>query len=240
MQAPRISLVIPAYNEEKYIHVCLEHAIKNSKGKFFEIIVIDNASTDRTGEIARGFPGVRVVHEKRKGLTQARQRGFEEATGDLLAYIDADTRLPAGWIETTLEEFARDKDLASLSGPYIYYDISRWQQLQVRLYWNALALPLYYFVGYMVVGGNFVIRKDVLHKMNGFDTSISFYGEDTNIARRARRHGKVKFKPSFAMHTSGRRFAGQGLVKTAILYIVNAVSELVAHKQVTRKYTDIR
>jgi glycosyltransferase involved in cell wall biosynthesis len=240
MEAPQISLIIPAYNEEKYIRACLEHVLKHSDGKFFEIIVIDNASSDKTSEIAREFSGVRVVHEKRKGLTRARQRGFEEATGELLAYIDADTRLPQGWVYSIIEEFAYDKNLASLSGPYIYYDISRWQQLQVKLYWNILAMPLYFIVGYMVVGGNFVIRKDILQKMSGFDTSISFYGEDTNIARRAQVHGKVKFKPSFAMHTSGRRFAGQGLVKTSLLYIINALSELIRHKPATHEYTNIR
>ena len=90
----KISLIIPAHNEEKYIADCLEHVIKNSNGKFFEIIVVNNVSSDKTEEIALKFPGVRVVHEHNKGLTHARQRGYIEAKGDILAYIDADTRMP--------------------------------------------------------------------------------------------------------------------------------------------------
>ena len=107
----KVSLVIPAYNEEKYIAACLDHAIKNSGGRFFEIIVIDNASTDSTSRIARGFPGVRVVHEPNKGLTSARQRGFLESSGDIVAYLDADTRLPESWFDVLEREFTDRKSV---------------------------------------------------------------------------------------------------------------------------------
>ena len=237
---PKISLVIPAYNEEKYIGACLEHAIKNSAGKFFEIIVIDNASIDRTREEAEKFPGVRVVREEKKGLTCARERGFIEAKGDLIAYIDADTRMGEAWYERVVREFAHDPDLAVLSGPYVYYDISSFQKLLVRLYWYVLALPVYLIVGYMTVGGNFVIRREVLNKMNGFDTTIAFYGEDTNIARRAHAFGKVKFALRFEMDTSGRRLAGQGAFKTMRIYVANFLSEVFLHRPVTQEYEDIR
>lgn len=119
MKNKKISLIIPAYNEEKYVGACLEHAIKNSGGKFFEIIVIDNASTDRTRETAEKFPGVRVVREEKKGITRARQRGFMEAQGDILAFIDADTHMPSGWCEMVLKEFTDNPHFACLSGPYM-------------------------------------------------------------------------------------------------------------------------
>lgn len=235
----KITLAIPAYNEEKYIGACLEHAIKNSDGGFFEILVIDNASTDKTAEIAGSFPNIKVVRENKKGLTRARQRAFQEAQGEILAFVDSDTRIPEGWCGMIRKEFSEDPELAVLSGPYIYYDIPKHQQWLVKIYWYC-AMPLYFLLGYMVVGGNFAIRTSVLEKMNGFDTSIEFYGEDTNIARRAREFGKVKFHLGFAMRTSGRRFSGQGLAKTSLLYMANYVSEALFHKQTTQKYTDIR
>lgn len=240
MQKLSVSLIIPAYNEEKYIGACLDYVFKNSGGAFFEIIVVDNASRDRTREIAQHFPDVKIAYEERKGLTRARQRGFEEARGDILAYIDADTRMPAGWAETIAKEFERDKNLASLSGPYVYYDIPAWKQFLVDIYWNLFAIPLYFIIGYMVVGGNFAIRKKTLQKMGGFNESIEFYGEDTDIARRAHKFGKVKFKPSFKMHTSARRLAGQGLLRSAFLYAFNFISEVVAKRPITKKYIDIR
>jgi glycosyltransferase involved in cell wall biosynthesis len=240
MQENKISLVIPAYNEEKYIGACLEHALKNGGKNLFEIIVIDNASTDQTKLVAEKYPGVKVIRENTKGLTYARQRGLLEARGDILAYIDADTRMPEGWAKIVLEEFGKNLDLACLSGPYKYYDLPLWEQFLVKIYWYILAYPLYLIFGYMAIGGNFAIRKTVLEKMNGFDTSIQFYGEDTNIARRAHKFGKVKFKTSFFMNTSGRRLDGQGLFKTAIIYSVNFFSEAVMRRPVTKKYTDIR
>lgn len=235
----KLSLIIPAYNEEKYIGACLEHVLKNSNGKFSEIIVIDNASTDRTKEVAEKYPGVRVIREDQKGLTKARQRGFKESTGDILAYIDADTHMPDKWIETLEKTFNENSDHACLSGPYIYYDVSKFQQFLVKLYWYA-SMPLYALTGYMVIGGNFVIRRSILEKMNGFDTNIKFYGEDTDIGRRASKFGKIKFNPRFYMYTSARRLNGQGFFSTGYTYVINFLSEVFLHKPATEEYKDIR
>ena len=243
----QISLVIPAYNEEKYIGDCLEYALRHKD--FSEIIVIDNASTDRTKaiveKIAKEHPHsqgrLRVVTEMKKGLTRARERGRIEAKGDVIAYVDADTRMPEHWLQTVTNEFTKNPNLAVLSGPYIYHDIPRIQQQLIKiLYWNILAMPIYWVVGYMTVGGNFAIRSSALESMGGFDTTIEFYGEDTNIARRASKHGKVKFMPSFHMYTSARRCEGLGVWKTGFIYITNFVSEVMFKKPVTKKYIDIR
>ena len=235
-----ISLIIPAHNEEKYIGTCLEHVIKNSNGKFLEIIVVDNASTDRTSETAKKYPKVKVVYEKNKGLTHARQRGFLEAKGEILAYIDADTKMPKGYYERIIKEFNKNPRLVSFSGPHEYYDVKKSQEIVNKIYWRILAFPFYLMLGYMTAGVNFAIRKDVLEKINGFDTSISFYGEDTDIARRARKHGKVKFSLSFSMPTSGRRLLKHGFAKIGYIYILNFASEIIRHRPATKKYTDIR
>ena len=239
MQNSKISLIIPAYNEEKYIGNCLDYVLRNTKGKLFEIIVVDNKSTDNTAKIAISYPGVRVVSEENKGLVRARQRGFMESRGDILAYIDADTQMPDFWFYKILEGFS-EGSVVCVSGPYVYYDISKFQQFLVKIYWYILAMPVYYIVGYMVVGGNFAIRRKTVEKMGGFDTTIEFYGEDTNIARRASKEGKVKFNPSMFMYTSGRRLSGQGIWKTAYIYISNFLSEAFLHKPLTKEYTDIR
>ena len=239
-----ISLVIPAYNEEKYLGACLEHAIKNSRGMLHEIIVVDNASTDRTPEIARSFPGVTLVQESSKGLTKARECGYKNSTGDILAYIDADTQMGEQWIDVLISEFnhaqTSGKNLACLSGPHLYYDFSKWQRFWASFFWYILALPTYWIVGYMTLGVNFAIRRDVLEKMNGFDTSISFYGEDTDIARRASEFGKVKFLMKFYMPTSGRRLNNYGLLKMFWIYSINYLSEAFLRRPVTQEYQDIR
>ncbi|HWT55926.1 MAG TPA: glycosyltransferase family 2 protein [Candidatus Microsaccharimonas sp.] len=92
----RISLVIPAYNEEANLADCLEAALAQTV-PFYEIIVVDNASTDATAQVAARYRGVRVVHESRRGIAHARNAGFNAARGDYIARIDADTQLPIGW-----------------------------------------------------------------------------------------------------------------------------------------------
>src|SRR5580698_7255999 len=133
----RLSFVVPAYNEEAYLPDCLEAILKQTKGlaEPAEIIVVNNASTDRTREVALSYPGVRVVDEMQKGLTFARQAGFAASTGELIANVDSDSRLTPGWVETVLTTFAREPKMVSLSGPFIYYDLSPSQRVSVRIFY---------------------------------------------------------------------------------------------------------
>src|SRR3712207_941901 len=116
----QLAIVIPAYNEEALIGKCLTSVLAEVKrsGAPAEIVVVNNASTDRTREIAESFEGVRVVDELEKGLVAARDAGLRATAGELVANIDADTIVPAGWIDTVLAEFRRDEKLVALSGPY--------------------------------------------------------------------------------------------------------------------------
>lgn len=121
----QISFVVPAYNEEALLTKCLVAIQKEiiRVGCQAEIIVVNNASTDTTREIAAAMSGVVVVDEPIKGLVQARQAGFLASSGELVANIDADTVITEGWLETALAEFARIPRLVALSGPHVYYDV---------------------------------------------------------------------------------------------------------------------
>lgn len=235
----KLSFVVPAYNEEKYIGSCLS-SITNSAPDVYEIVVVNNASTDKTAEVAKAFPKVRVVLEPTKGLTYARQRGFMEAKGDILAYIDADTRISPKWYKEVKEKFAKESGLVCLSGPFYYYDLSLWQRVLTKIYWNYGAAPLDAVTGYMVSGPNFIVKKEALKKIGGFDTSISFYGEDTNIGRRLHEVGKVDYDKDLIVWSSGRRLKSEGFFKTGLVYISNYFSEVILHKPVTKKYKDHR
>jgi glycosyltransferase involved in cell wall biosynthesis len=234
-----ISLIIPAYNEEKYIGACLDAVIRNIGQRACEIIVVDNGSTDGTAEIVARYPQVVRVLEPAKGITRARQAGYRHASGEILAFIDADTLPPAGWIEQIEQQFGKDADLACLSGPYHYFDLPRWRR-GVAAAWFIAARPVYHAVGYMMVGGNFAIRRQVLDAMGGFDATIEFYGEDVDVARRAHRFGRVLFRRQFVMPTSARRLQQQGHVKTASLYLLNFASVAWRGRPATTGYSDIR
>jgi len=239
VRRPTISLVIPAYNEEDYLPACLDAVMRNVAGKAMEIIVVDNNSTDGTRAVVERYPGVTYVFEARKGITRARQCGFLAAKGDILAYVDADTHPPAGWVEQITKQFAARENLACLSGPYSFYDLAGMRRV-ISNAWFVGARPFYWLTGHMMVGGNFAIRRDVLEKMGGFDASIEFYGEDVDIGKRASKHGRVLFCPNFVMPTSARRMTKQGFLKMAGLYFTNYFSIVFRGKPATTDYEDVR
>ena len=243
----RLSFVVPAYNEEAYLPACLESILAQTRelGDAVEIIVVNNASSDHTLQVAMGYAGVRVVDEPRKGLTFARQAGFAASTGELIANVDSDSRLTEGWVATVLKEFAAEPKLVALSGPFIYYDMSPSQRVSVRVFY--LIAYLVYAVnrwvlraGSMVQGGNFVLRRSALEQIGGFNTAISFYGEDTDIARRMNQVGKVKFTFELKMFSSARRLKKEGMLRIAGRYTINYFWTIFGKTPYTKEYTDIR
>jgi glycosyltransferase involved in cell wall biosynthesis len=243
----RLSFVVPAYNEETYLPACLESILAQTEGMGdqVEIIVVNNASSDRTREVALGYPGVRVVDEPRKGLTFARQAGFAASTGDLIANVDSDSRLTPGWVARVLATFAGEPKLVSLSGPFVYYDLTPVQLVSVQVFYAAafLVYALNRYVlraGSMVQGGNFVLRREALEEIGGFNLAISFYGEDTDIARRLNRVGQVKFTFDLKMFSSARRLKKEGMLTIAGRYTINYLWTTFRKRPFTEDYIDIR
>jgi glycosyltransferase involved in cell wall biosynthesis len=111
-----LSVVIPARNEEKLLGACLE-ALGDQWDPVNEIIVVDNNSTDRTVSVAQSHAGVRVVAEPRRGITYARNTGFDAATAALIARIDADTIVTPGWAGAIRRAFATAPEPGGLAGP---------------------------------------------------------------------------------------------------------------------------
>lgn len=109
----RVSVVIPAYNEERVLEKCLQ-ALDTQTVKPYEIIVVDNNSTDATPEIAQRHD-VRIVTEKRQGIIYTRLCGFAETRGDIIASLDADSVPKSDWIERIARAF-EDEALLGLGG----------------------------------------------------------------------------------------------------------------------------
>ncbi|MBX4209283.1 glycosyltransferase [Candidatus Parcubacteria bacterium] len=224
-KAPKISVVIPAHNEEESLPASLR-AILAQEYPDFEVIVVDNASSDKTGDVARGFAGdprVKVVREDKKGLLHARERGRREASGDIIVQMDADCLPDPDWLARGSAHF-NDLRIVAVAGPYYYHDGEAFFRLfsfhtQRHIYRAANAVIQTLGIGAVLIGGNSFIRAETLEKAGGYDTSIIFYGEDTDTARRVARHGKVRFDPDLAQKTSARRFKSEGSVRTGALYL---------------------
>lgn len=116
----RVSFVIPAYNEEDYLKQCLT-AIQMQTVQPYEVIVVDNNSTDKTAEIARSFPFVKLLHEKRQGVVFARDKGFNAARGEIIGRIDVDTILPSDWVQNVQKIFTHSS-VTAVSGT-MHYDV---------------------------------------------------------------------------------------------------------------------
>jgi glycosyltransferase involved in cell wall biosynthesis len=232
----RVSLIIPAYNEEAYIGGCLDSVLGQG---FDEILVVDNASTDRTAQIAKE-KGAKIVRENTKGLPAAREAGRRAAEGDLLAYIDADCQMPEEWLSRAKKIFNERPEVVSLSGPARYWDASPFQKFALAASWWLFAPVARTVVGYLLFGAHFVARKNALEEIGGFDTGITFFGEDTDLARRLSKRGTVLFKMNFYILTSARRFAHDGLFKTNLVYSMNFLWPVLFHRPFTRTHKDIR
>jgi glycosyltransferase involved in cell wall biosynthesis len=243
----KLSFVIPAYNEEHYIGDCLDSILKQVPGApcEVEIVVVNNASTDGTAAVVGKYLDVKLVNEPHKGIVWARRTGFAAATGDLIANVDSDSRLTPDWIKKVAAAFAQDEKLVAFSGPFIYYDFTPWENFWVRIFYylgfiSYLTNRFILRKGSMLQGGNFVVRRDALLKIGGYDTSIDFYGEDTDIARRISKVGKAVFTFKLPMYSSGRRLAKTGIVTMGARYASNYFSTLFFKKPVTSTYEDIR
>jgi glycosyltransferase involved in cell wall biosynthesis len=243
--ALKISVIVCAHNEARYLRPCLHSVLAQSRVPD-QLLVVNNASTDETALVASQVADVRLVDEPRKGLVVARETGRRHATGDVLIYADADCRAPLTWIERIERRFARDPALVALSGPYRYYDWDWSGRALIRAYDFTLAPATQLLVkhllrvGTIFYGGNFAVRREALERIGGFDTSIEFHGEDTNLGRRLCAVGKVGLFHDCYLYTSARRYIAMGKREVFRLYVRNFVSELLHHRPKDTAHVDVR
>jgi glycosyltransferase involved in cell wall biosynthesis len=236
-----ISFIIPAYNEEKLISDCIisiyaEILRFDINFNFVEIIVVDNNSTDRTKEIAENC-GAKVISCINKGVTFARQAGFKNAKYEYQAYIDADNKIPLGWLKNL--KYIRNSNTVAISGPIVFEDYNNLFKFCGKIFY-LINIIMHKLIGPSIQGGNFIVRKSALEKIGGHSTNISFYGEDTDLAARLSKVGKVKLIPSMWIYSSSRRFKNEGIIKTMYKYILNYFSVSLLNKPLTKEYKDYR
>ncbi len=118
---PRFSVVIPAFNSAATLARAIE-SVRAQTWPAHEILVVDDGSTDATAEVAAGFDGVRLIRQKNSGVSVARNAGAAAATGDWLAFLDADDWYAPDRLRLHAEWIAEDAALDCLTGDYEYRD----------------------------------------------------------------------------------------------------------------------
>jgi cellulose synthase/poly-beta-1,6-N-acetylglucosamine synthase-like glycosyltransferase len=165
------------------------------------------------------------VYEARKGLLWAREAGRKAATGDVIVSTDADCLPDKNWLTQGVASFNAE-NVVAVTGPCDFYDAGPLFR-NGTLFFQKTIYPLFnsmfqaFGVGAVLIGGNNFVRAKALQKIGGYDTSIAFYGEDTDTAKRLSKHGKVLFKKTLITKTSSRRFVQEGNWETLFKYIFN-------------------
>lgn len=227
----KLSIAIPAYNEETYIEGCLNSLNAQDFNGELEIIVCLNACTDKTEAIVRRWAKrsrwlIKIVGEERKGVSWARQTAFALAAGELIASADADASYPPTWAERIARTFEEESALVQLYGPVRLHDFAgwgRWLWNPIHPVMNDLFTLVGRFVGWHnVIGSNFAVRRRAFLAVGGFDTKLKAL-EDNEITRRLRRVGQVRYDPQLVVYASARRYNRLGIWRTVFFYTRNGI-----------------
>lgn len=201
-----ISVIIPAHNEEAFIASCLNSLLLQSLDrKFFEVIVIDNASTDNTLKIAKKFP-VKVIEEKNKSVILARQKGVDKTKGKIIVSADADTTYPPGWLENIKADFDKNPNLIAVVG-WIYYSnakplfdmiIGLGQEMNLFFQKYTKRFPIAY-------AANFAFKKSTLTEIGGYPQHLVELGDQQYLLQKFLDIGEVIIDPKVKCFTSARK-----------------------------------
>lgn len=212
----KISIIIPAYNEEKYLFATLEKigaglADIDSEA---EIIVVDNESEDKTPQIAKDF-GAIVFTEKKHNIAQVRNTGANNASGDVLIFIDADTLVPRELFQKIIDAMHDERCL----GGAVAVDYEKFERKWVRFY--LVGWKFWGKIFNMKQGAMQFCRKSVFFEINGYDQS-TYMGEDVKFywhlsKYAAQNTGYLYFMENPKVITSSRRFDKMSVWKTLLL-----------------------
>ncbi|MBI3984671.1 MAG: glycosyltransferase [Candidatus Levybacteria bacterium] len=219
-----VSVVIPAYNEEQSISDCLDSLVKQKTSLEFEVIVVNNNSTDKTVERANQYKdrlNLRIIDQPIKGRGAARKKGFNEAKGEIIFSTDADTAVSSNWIEEFTNILKTD-DIVAITGACKIESLSKTAN-SVFNFLQPFMMRIYriIFGHYWLSGFSFAIYKGIYVKSGGFDQSLNAQ-EDIDLSFKVSRLGKISFS-NLRVTSSARRF-DKGLFKGLFPYVNTFIS----------------
>jgi alpha-1,6-rhamnosyltransferase len=171
-----VSVVVPAYNAEEFIRPALESLLAQDWPEF-EVIVVDDGSTDATAEITESYEGVRCIRQRNAGPAAARNAGAREAGGAFVANFDSDDLLPPTRLTLQASYLLEHADIGCVFGRQEWIDPPPWL-VRDAVYGDLDGIPL----------TSAMFRREVLLDLGGYDESF-VHGEDTDLLIRMREAG---------------------------------------------------
>ena len=215
---PKASIIVPAYNHLPVSLACLRALADSGDQTPFEVILVDDASTDSTPQVLPGIPGLRYHRNPQNlGFIGACNTGAELARGEFLVFLNNDTTVQPGWLDALLATFDTHPD-TGLAGSKLVYPDGRLQEAGGIVFadgsgWNYgrfedPAHPRFNFVREVdyCSGASIALRRELFLRLGGFDSHYApAYYEDTDLAMRVRQEGlKVRYQPaSVVIHHEG-------------------------------------
>jgi glycosyltransferase involved in cell wall biosynthesis len=192
----KISIIIPAFNEERLLADSLREVQRSlsafsGRGWETELIVCDNNSTDRTAELARAA-GARVVFEPVNQIARARNSGAAVATGDWLIFIDADSHPSAGLLADVATEISGGRCLAG--GSTVTIDTAHWMGRAGTAFWNCISRAR------SLMAGSFIfVEAAAFREVGGFSREL-FAGEELELSVKLKALAKRRGKSLVILH----------------------------------------
>lgn len=199
-RTPRVSVVVCTYNGGRTLGQCVQ-SLQNLDYPDFEVIVVDDGSTDDTAEILQRFRGIRVIRQPNRGLSVARNAGLEAASGSIVAYTDSDCFVDGDWL-TLLVQQLEHSGASAVGGPNLTPD-DGWLASCVAA---SPGQPTHVLendqVAEHIPGCNMAFRRDALLEIQGFDYQYKKAGDDVDICWRLQHAGHwITFSPgAFVWH----------------------------------------
>jgi GT2 family glycosyltransferase len=182
---------VPTRNRANYLDVCLRSMTEQELGEPFEVIVVDDASSDNTPAVAAEH-GVRVVrHDAGRGPNAGRNAGIDAAAADLIVFVDDDVEAPPGWLAALVEGARKYPDAEALGGPIR----ARFEGRTPRSCGHeappitTLDLGARDTEAEFVWGANMLVRRSALERVGAFDAGLPHFGEEEEWVRRLREAG---------------------------------------------------
>lgn len=191
---PYVSIVIPVLNEERYLAACLTSLMALSYPKDrHEILLVDNGSTDRTLEIARGFSEVTIRVKENAKVGAVRNYGVQQAQGSVIVFLDSDCVVSEDWLADGVRRLMASPDTIA-GGHYLLRNDPSWLEKYWILTSSDSPTPRT-----SLLGGCIFIPKDIFEKVGGFDESLNA-GEDNELTARLRnQHYRVDIDPALSV-----------------------------------------
>jgi glycosyltransferase involved in cell wall biosynthesis len=177
-----LSFIVPAHDEETSIVATVESIVSSAQGHEFEVVVVDDASTDRTKELAEGA-GARVVSVEVRQIAGARNAGAKAARGDVFVFVDADTCITKAVVDGVVHAMAH-----GAIGGGAMVDFDRPMPL-----WARMTMPLMtrvYFMMKMAAGCFVFATRDAFEATGGFDEEL-YAGEEVELSGCLKRYAKA-------------------------------------------------